>query len=348
MKLRTMLNGTNRAGILPPLHKAESSCKATTIQLGVAWLVDWFSMFPEAAIPLLLLISQLKENVLKTDALGTVVQYRYLHGDQSRQYLVPQTLFRLSVLDEHLFEFDVQPAECFVRSLQRDSQNTRNAPKRFLSLRDELFSNAYLHVVVAGLMHDLGHRTRDNDLARSQYDHLVPHLLYLREKMAAQDNASAVIARDAFQQYEQLLLAPWVQSEGRFVQKQERRLVDERPGDPQSLPHPATIGRYQGSRPVLQSHLPQESCGTLLGFRLSLAIEPAEVREVFSAGYVLGKTMALRQDAYDLADLVRSVVADASDRETTRGGLQDGRKNPDSSSLPGPIGSEKSHDPAWS
>src|SRR5215212_3519516 len=214
-------------------------------------------MFSAATIALLLLISQLEEDVLKTDALGTVVQYRYLHLDQSPQQLVPQTLFRLSVLDEHLFEFDVQPAECFVRSFQRDSQNTRNAPKRFLSLRDELFSNAYLHVVVAGLMHDLGHRTRDNDLARSQYDHLVTHLLYLREKMAAQDNASAVIARDASQENEQLLLALRVQPQGGLVQKQERRLVDERPGDSQSLPHPATIGRYQGSRPVLQTNLSQ-------------------------------------------------------------------------------------------
>src|SRR5215208_2749429 len=150
----------------------------------------------------------------------------------------------MPVLAGHLFEFDVQPAECFARSFLGESQNTRNAPKRFLSLRDELCRNAYLNVVVAGLMHDFGHGTRGNDLARSQYDHLVTHLLYLREKMAAQDNARAVISRDAFQQYEQLLLAPWVQSEGRFVKEQERRLVDERPSDTQSLPHPAAIGRY--------------------------------------------------------------------------------------------------------
>src|SRR5215218_6052356 len=291
-------------------------------------------MFSAAAIALLLLISQLEEDVLKTDALGTVVQYRYLHVDQSRQQPVPQSLFRMPVLAGHLFEFDVQPAECFVRSFLGDSQNTRYAPKRFLSLRDELCRNAYLHVVVAGLMHDLGHRTRSNDLARSQYDHVVTHFLYLREQMAAQDNARAVIARDAFQQYEQLLLALRVQPQGGLVQKQERRLVDERPSDAQSLPHPAAIGRYQGSRPVLQTHLPQEARSTLLGFRLSLAVEPAEVGQVFGAGYVLGEPMTLRQDTYDLADLVRPVVADASNRETTRGGLEDGRKNPDSSSLP--------------
>src|SRR5215218_895286 len=321
MKLRTMLYGTNKAGILPPFHKAESSCEVTTIHPTVARLAGLFSA---AAMFLSHLISQLKEYVLKTDALGTVVQYRYLHGDQSRQYLVPQTLFRLSVLDRHLFEFDVQPAECFVRSFLGDSQNTRNFPKRFLSLRDELFRNAYLHVVVPGLMHDFGHRTRGDDLARSQYDHVVTHFLYLRENMAAQDNAGTVIARDASQEYEQLLLAPWVQSEGRFVQKQERRLVDERPGDSQSLLHPAAIGRYQGSRPVLQTNLPQEACGALFGFRLFLAIEPAKVREVFGAGYVLGKTMAFGQNAYDFADPVRLVVADASNRELTRGGLQDG------------------------
>src|SRR5215207_4619108 len=325
MKLRTMLNGTNRAGIFPPRHKAESSCEVTTIHLDVARLVDLLSMFSAAAIPLLLLICQLEEDVLKTDALGTVVQYRYLYLDQSRQQPVPQTFFRMSVLDGHLFEFDVQPAECFVRSFLGESQNTRNAPKRFLSLRDKLCRNAYLNVVVAGLMHDLGHRTRGNDLARSQYDHVVTHFLYLREKMTAQDNAHAVIARDVSQQYEQLLLAPWVQSEGRFVQKQERRLVDERPSDAQSLLHPAAIGRYQGSRSVLQSHLPQEVRSALLGFRLSLAVEPAEVCEVFGAGYVLGKTMAFGQDAYDLADLVRLVVADTGNRETTRRGLQDGR-----------------------
>src|SRR5215204_6342056 len=321
MKLRTMLNGTNKAGIFPPLHKAERSCEVTTIHPTVASLAGLFSA---AAMYLSLLISQLKEYVLKTDALSTVVQYRYLHVDQSRQQLVAQTLFRLSVLDGHLFEFDVQPAECFVRSFLGDSQNTRNAPKRFLSLRHELFRNAYLHVVVPGLMHDLGHRTRGNDLARSQYDHVVTHFLYLREKMAAQDNASTMIARDASQEYEQLLLAPWVQSEGRFVQKQERRLVDERPSDAQSLPHPAAIGRYQGSRAVLQTHLPQEVRSALLGFRLSLAVQPAEVREVFGAGYVLREPMTLRQDAYNLADLVRLVVADASNRETTRSGLQDG------------------------
>jgi hypothetical protein len=74
-------------------------------------------------------------------------------------------------------------------------------------LRGELCRNAYLHVVVPGLTHDLGHRTRGNDLARSQYDHVVTHLLDLREKMAAQDNARAVIARDISQEYEQLLLA---------------------------------------------------------------------------------------------------------------------------------------------
>src|SRR5215216_4298118 len=321
MKLRTMLYGTNKAGILPPFHKAESSCEVTTIHPTVARLAGLFSA---AAMFLSHLISQLKEYVLKTDALGTVVQYRYLHVDQSRQQLVPQTLFRLSVLDEHLFEFDVQPAECFVRSFQRDSQNTRSAPKRFLSLRDELFRNAYLHVVVPGLMHDLGHRTRDNDLARSQYDHVVTHLLYLREKMAAQDNARAVTARDAFQQYEQLLLALRVQPQGGLVQKQERRLVDERPSDAQSLLHPAAIGRYQGSRPVLQTHLLQEARSALLGFRLSLTVEPAEVCQVFGAGYVLGEPMTLRQKAYDLANPVRLAVADASNRETTRGGLQDG------------------------
>src|SRR5215207_373235 len=208
MKLRTMLNGTNKAGIVPPLHRAESSCEVTTIHPTVARLAGLFSA---AAMFLFHLISQLKENVLKTDALGTVVQYRYLNVDQSLQQLVPQTLFRLSILAGHLFEFDVQPAECFVRSFLGESQNTRYAPKRFLSLRSELCMNAYLHVVVPGLMHDLGHRTRGNDLARSQYDHVVTHLLYLREKMTAQDNAHAVIARDAFQQYEQLLLAPRVQ-----------------------------------------------------------------------------------------------------------------------------------------
>src|SRR5215204_970595 len=325
MKLRTILNGTNRAGILPPRHKAESSCEVTTIQLGVARFVDCFSMFSAAAIPLLLLISQLEEDVLKTDALSTVVQYRYLYLDQSRQQPIPQSLFRMPVLAGHLFEFDVQPAECFVRSFLGESQNTRYAAKRFLSLRDELCRNADVHVVVASLMHDLGHRTRGNDLARSQYDHVVTDLLYLREKMAAQDNARAVIARDAFQQYEQLLLALRVQPQGGLVQKQERRLVDERPSDAQSLPHPAAIGRYQGSRPVLQSHLSQEARSTLLGFRLSLAVEPAEVRQIFGAGYVLGEPMTLRQDTYDLADLVRLVVADASNRETTRGGLQDGR-----------------------
>src|SRR5918994_7164824 len=244
MKLRTMLNGTNRAGILPPRHKAESSCEVTTIPLGVARLVDLLSMFSAAAIPLLLLICQLEEDVLKTDALGTVVQYRYLYLDQSRQQPVPQTFFRMSVLDGHLFEFDVQPAECFVRSFLGESQNPRNAPKRFLSLRGELCRNAYLHVVVPGLTHDLGHRTRGNDLARSQYDHVVTHLLDLREKMAAQDNAHAVIARDISQEYEQLLLALRVQPQSGFVQKQEGRLVNERPGDSQSLPHPAAIGRY--------------------------------------------------------------------------------------------------------
>src|SRR5215208_6685627 len=295
-------------------------------------------MFSAATIALLLLISQLEEDVLKTDALGTVVQYRYLHLDQSPQQLVPQALFRMPVLAGHLFEFDVQPAECFVRSFLGESQNTRNAPKRFLSLRDELFRNAYLHVVVPGLMHDLGHRTRGNDLARSQYDHVVTHFLYLREKMAAQDNAHAVIARDAFQQYEQLLLALRVQPQGGLVQKQERRLVDERPSDAQPLPHPAAIGRYQGSRPVLQPHLPKEARSALVGFRLSLAVEPAEVHKIFGAGYVLGEPMALRQDAYDLSDLVRLVVAYTSYRETTRGGLEDCRKNPNSSSLPGAIG----------
>jgi hypothetical protein len=203
-----------------------------------------------------------------------------------------------------------RPASRVLRSFLRGSQNTRNAPKRFLSLRDELFRNAYLHVVVPGLVHDLGHRTRGNDRARSQYDHAVTQLLYLREKMAAQDNARAMIARDTSQEYEQLLLAPWVQSEGRFVQKQEWRLVDERPCDSQSLLHPAAIGRYQGSRPVLKTNLPQEACGALFGFSLSLAIEPAEVREVFGGGYVLGKTMAFGQNAYDLADPFRLVVAD--------------------------------------
>src|SRR5215207_1028099 len=291
MKLRTMLNGTNKAGILPPFHRAESSCEVTTVHPIVARLAGLVSV---AAMYLSLLISQLEEDVLKTDALGTVVQYRYLRVDQSRQQLVPQALFRLSVLAGHLFEFDVQPAECFVRLFLRESQNTRYAPKRFLSLRHKLCRNAYLHVVVPGLVHDLGHRTRGNDLARSQYDHVVTHLLYLREKMAAQDYARAVIARDAFKQCEQLLLAPWVQSEGRFVQKQERRLVDERPGDAQSLLHPAAIGRYQGSRPVLQTNLPQQACGALFGFRLSLAVEPAEVYEVFGAGYVLGEPMAFR------------------------------------------------------
>src|SRR5215208_1645843 len=322
MKLRTMLYGTNKAGILPPFHKAESSCEVTTIHPTVARLAGLFSA---AAMFLSHLISQLKEYVLKTDALGTVVQYRYLHVDQSRQQLVPHTLFRLSILDLHLFEFDVQPAECFVRSFLGDSQNTHYAPKRFLSLRDELLRNAYVHVVVPGLMHDLGHRTRGNDLARSQDDNVVTHFLYLRKKMTAQDNARAVIARDAFQQYEQLLLAPRVQPQGGLVQKQERRLVDERPSDAQSLLHPAAIGRYQGSRPVLQTHLPQEARSALLGFRLSLAVEPAEVRQVFGTGYVLGEPMTLRQDAYDLADLVRFVVADASNRETTRSGRQDRR-----------------------
>src|SRR5215208_580823 len=295
MKLKTMLNGTNRAGIFPPLHRAESSCEVTTIHPTVARLAGLVSA---AALFLSLLIGQPKEDVLKTDALSTVVQHRYLH--------------------------DVQPAECFVRSFLGCSQNPRYAPKRFLGLRDELFRNAYLHVVVPGLVHDLGHRTRGDDLARSQDDHVVTHFLYLREKMAAQDNARPVIARDASQEYEQLLLAPWVQSEGRFVQKQERRLVDERPDDTQSLLHPAAIGRYQGSRPVLQTHLPQEARSALLGFRLSLAKEPAKVRQVFGAGYVLGKTMAFGQNAYDFADPVRLVVADASNRELTRGGLQYG------------------------
>jgi hypothetical protein len=82
MKLRTMLYGTNKAGILPPLHKAESSCEVTTIHPAVARLAGLFSA---ATMFLSHLISQLKENILKTDALSTVVQYRYLHIDQSRQ-----------------------------------------------------------------------------------------------------------------------------------------------------------------------------------------------------------------------------------------------------------------------
>jgi len=82
MKLSTMLNGTNRAGILPPLHKADSSCEATTIHPTVARLAGLLST---AAMVLFLLISQLKENILKTDALGTVIQYRNLRVDQSPQ-----------------------------------------------------------------------------------------------------------------------------------------------------------------------------------------------------------------------------------------------------------------------
>ncbi len=78
MKLRTMLNGTNKAGIFPPLHKAESSCEVTTVHPIVARLAGLVSA---AAMFLSVLISQLEEDVLKTDALGAVVQYRYLHVD---------------------------------------------------------------------------------------------------------------------------------------------------------------------------------------------------------------------------------------------------------------------------
>src|SRR4051794_17256975 len=266
MKLRTRLNGTNRAGILPPLHRPESSCEATTIHPAVARFADRFSMFPVAAMFLSLLTGQLEEDVLEADALGTVVQYRYLRVDQGRQQLVSQALFGQSVLGGHLFEFDVQPAECFVRSSLGDPQNAGYALERFLGPCDGPFGNAYLHVVVPGLTHDLGHRTRGNDLARTQYDHVVTHLLYLGEKMATQDDAHAVIARDTSQEREQLPLAPRVQPQGGLVQEQQRRLVDERPRDSQSLFHPAAVGRYQVSRPVLQGNLLQEARGAPPGF----------------------------------------------------------------------------------
>src|SRR4029450_6182279 len=103
MKLRTMLYGTNRAGILPPLHKAESSCEATTIHPAVARPSDRFSNFPAAAMFLYLLPGQLQENHLKADPLGDEVRYRYLRVDQDRQQFILQALFRLPVLDGRLF-----------------------------------------------------------------------------------------------------------------------------------------------------------------------------------------------------------------------------------------------------
>jgi hypothetical protein len=86
MALNTILNGMSKIRSLPPRHRAESSRNVTTTHPSVAGLEGLslvLSLMLSAVVMfLLLLVSQLKEDVLETNARGVVIQYRYLRLDQ--------------------------------------------------------------------------------------------------------------------------------------------------------------------------------------------------------------------------------------------------------------------------
>ena len=72
---------------------------------------------------------------------------------------------------------------------------------------------------------------------------MVADLLDLGQHVCAEHHGGAAVTGDAGHQVEDLLLAVRVEAQRRLVEEDNGRLVDQRPGDAQPLPHSAAQAR---------------------------------------------------------------------------------------------------------
>src|SRR5829696_9759571 len=112
---------------------------------------------------------------------------------------------------------------------------------------------------------------------------------------AEQDGRPA--PRDIAYQVENLSLTGGVESQGRLVEKDDRGVVHQCPGDTESLAHAAAVARDGGIGAVGETDVAKEIIGHTSSALASPAVEARVVAQIFTTGLSTGVPAALRQDA---------------------------------------------------
>src|SRR5215207_1632473 len=120
---------------------------------------------------------------------------------------------------------------------------------------------------------------------------------------AEQDGRPA--PRDIAYQVENLSLTGGVESQGRLVEKDDRGVVHQCPGDTESLAHAAAVARDGGIGAVGETDVAKEIIGHTSSALASPAVEARVVAQIFTTGLSTGVPAALRQDADPPPDLGR-------------------------------------------
>ncbi len=172
----------------------------------------------------------------------------------------------------------------------------------------------------------------------------VAHLLHLREQVGAEDDGDAVLTGDPADQVEHLELTRRIQPQGRLVQKDHLRVVDQGPGDAEPLPHPPAVRRNPRPAAIPEADLVEEPPGGGARIGRGPSEEPGVEGQPLLGGLGGGVAGALRQYAEAPPDLQRPGVRHAGDREGARVGRQHRGEHPDHGRLARSVGTEEPHD----
>ena len=162
--------------------------------------------------------------------------------------------------------------------------------------------------------------------------------------MRAEENRGASFARYLLDRSKNLSLTGRVEAEGRLVEEDDLRIVDERPRDPQALAHAAAVGREQGTAALGEADLLQQSLCNGPRTIARVPVHPSVEAEVLLARLSPRIAGALGENTDETADLSRPCVRQPSDRERPLRRGQDRRQDPDRRRLAGTVRAEYAED----
>jgi len=155
-----------------------------------------------------------QEYILQTAAFDLKTQDRDPGADQYAQDLVVDLVDVRRIPVGCPYEFQPQPA--LQLSYGSDLHDIRHGFQSLLCFCQRVRQNLNPQGiaqddVLLDPANDLGHGASGNDLANVQDDHIITDAFDFREQVTAQHNAGVALARDPLHQFEQLLLASWVE-----------------------------------------------------------------------------------------------------------------------------------------
>ena len=168
----------------------------------------------------------------------------------------------------------------------------------------------------------------------------VADLLDVAEEVGAQEDGRAAVARDVGDRAEHLAPAGRVEAERRLVEEHDRRVVHERPRDPQPLAHPAAERGDQRGGAIAEADLAEQRRGRRARARPRAAVEAAVVGQVLRGGLLQRVAGALGQHPDPRADPARPRVRDAHHGEAARRRPEDRRQDAERRRLAGAVRAE--------